>query len=380
MKDCQLQNNTDINHALGEYDLENHMLSYNDFIPKIYNYCISLGFERDKIMPSRAFCSDENQGYPIILMAKHFGTFPFNHGRVGGVLDTVRHASHASHGRDMFIIQASHVGYNPDNHSFGHYRRVCTEHNDFSLSCGKLASVIEWFQHEYEFAKNTVFLQKVDGKNYVVIDNQLMDRKIDMGLLLRLDSLIEKSRNEYTPFRSYSTSKCFPASSELSHLFKNLEGKRPIGDDLLPEYFCFKRELDPLMQSVNVVEHNLLPYMPWIVSSKSPLLSAAKVHVQVEFDRTFRTIIKEPAYQNKRLVYIAGVNIDISPEPDQVFPTTLFVPWAMYMQTETGEHNIFEQDQVIDILKDQPGENPDQIDLDEVISMMDNTKTIKIEE
>ena len=74
MKDCQLQNNTDINHALGEYDLENHMLSYNEFIPKMYNYCISLGFERDKIMPSRAFCSDENQGYPIILMAKHFGT------------------------------------------------------------------------------------------------------------------------------------------------------------------------------------------------------------------------------------------------------------------------------------------------------------------
>jgi hypothetical protein len=74
------------------------------------------------------------------------------------------------------------------------------------------------------------------------------------------------------------------------------------------------------------------------------------------------------------------VNIDISPEPDQVFPTTLFVPWAMYMQTETGEHNIFEQDQVIEILKDQPGENPDQIDLDEVISMMDNTKTVNIEE
>jgi hypothetical protein len=52
----------------------------------------------------------------------------------------------------------------------------------------------------------------------------------------------------------------------------------------------------------------------------------------------------------------------------------------MYMQTETGEHNIFEQDQVIEILKDQPGENPDQIDLDEVISMMDNTKTVNIEE
>jgi len=380
MNHCSLQNSTDIKYTLGEYDIESHMLSYNEFIPRIYNYCKSLGFEMNKIMPSRAFCSDENQGYPIILMAKHFGIFPFNHGRVGGVMATVRHAPHASHGEDMFIIQASHVGYIPEDHSFGQYRRIRTEHEDHSLSCGKMASVIEWYQHEYEFAKNTVFLQKLDGENFIVIDNQLIDKRIEEGLLLRMNRLADNSNGDFIPHHSYSTSKCYKASSAISHLFDQLEGKRPIGDDLLPEYFCFKRELESIIEGVNMVEHNLQAYMPWIVCSNSPLLTAAKVNVQVEFDRTFRTIVKEKAYHGRHLVYIAGLNIDISPDVDQIFPTTMFVPWAMYVQTPDGKHEIIEQQGIVEILEQQSTENPDQIDLDEVISMMEHSKAVKVEE
>jgi len=54
------------------------MMRYSLFVPRLYNLCRSLGFEAGNIMPSRAFCSDENQGFPIILIAKHFGAFPFN--------------------------------------------------------------------------------------------------------------------------------------------------------------------------------------------------------------------------------------------------------------------------------------------------------------
>jgi hypothetical protein len=201
-----------------------------------------------------------------------------------------------------------------------------------------------------------------------------------MGLILRMDLLAEKTGNEFIPYRSYSTSKCYKASKQIAHLFNDLEDKRAIGEDLLPEYFCYKQELDPVIEGVNMVEHNLFPYMPWIVCSKSPLLTAAKVNVQAEFDRTFRTIVKEKAYHNKRLVYISGLNIDISPDKDQVFPTTMFVPWAMYVQTGDGEHKIIEQNHVLDILKSQPIENPDQIDLDEVINMMEKSKAVKVEE
>ena len=49
-----------------------------------------------------------------ILITKHFGTFPFNHGRVGGVIATDRHGPHSEHGKDLLIIHASHVGYDQE--------------------------------------------------------------------------------------------------------------------------------------------------------------------------------------------------------------------------------------------------------------------------
>ena len=72
-------------YSMGDYHITGHMMRYSAFVPRLYNLCKSQGFEPGRIMPSRAFCSDENQGYPIILMAKHFGIFPFDHGRVGGL-------------------------------------------------------------------------------------------------------------------------------------------------------------------------------------------------------------------------------------------------------------------------------------------------------
>jgi hypothetical protein len=58
-----------------------YAMRYSLFVLRLYNLCRLLGFERERMMPSRAFCSDESQGYPVILIAQHFGTFPFDHGR-----------------------------------------------------------------------------------------------------------------------------------------------------------------------------------------------------------------------------------------------------------------------------------------------------------
>ena len=116
--------NTDIRRTLGDFHIEGVIFRYSRFMPKLYNWCKSLAFEAGKIVPSRAFCSDKSQGYPIILIAKHFGVFPFNHGRVGGIVSTGRHGTHAAHGKDMLIIQASHVGYDPQTGTFGTYRRL----------------------------------------------------------------------------------------------------------------------------------------------------------------------------------------------------------------------------------------------------------------
>ena len=82
---------TNMVEPVGGFQMQGMMMRYNLFMPRLYNWCLSLGFKPGKIMPSRAFCSDESQGYPIIIIAKHFGTFPFNHRRVGGIVATDRH-------------------------------------------------------------------------------------------------------------------------------------------------------------------------------------------------------------------------------------------------------------------------------------------------
>ena len=48
-------------------------LKYSHFCPMLFNWCVSLGFDKSKVLPSVAFCSDESQGYPTMVIAKHFG-------------------------------------------------------------------------------------------------------------------------------------------------------------------------------------------------------------------------------------------------------------------------------------------------------------------
>ena len=79
--------NTKMHSIVRDFRID-QMMRYSLFVPRLYNLCRSLGFEAGNIMPSRAVCSDENQVFPIILITKHFGAFPFNHGRAGGIVAT----------------------------------------------------------------------------------------------------------------------------------------------------------------------------------------------------------------------------------------------------------------------------------------------------
>lgn len=372
------KSNADISHVLGEFKLENRLFRYSSFVPRLYNYCKSLGFEPGKIMPSRAFCSDESQGYPIILISKHFGTFPFNHGVVGGVVATDRHGPHAEHGKDMVIINASHVGYDPELKEFGVYRRMCTEHNEMSDSCGKVGNVVEWYTEEYKFAINNIHIHHKNDEMLLVIDNQLLDMDRKEGLFIHVDKLIKSDNDEIKPVHSYSTSKSFRLHDGLVDYFKGSKDGQVIGDGLKPEYFYFKREIKGDVEGQSHIENNLLRVMPWIVSNESPLLVAAMINTQVEFDRTFRTIAKEKGYRGKRVVYIAGLNIDISPQEGQTFPLTKFVPWAAFVQSADGHQFTLEQDELYQILAQQSDENPDKINMDEAIRIMESVKEVKI--
>jgi len=359
------------------------MMRYSQFVPRLYNLCKSLGFEAGNIMPSRAFCSDENQGYPIILITKHFGTFPFNHGMVGGIVATDRHGPHAHHGKDLVIIQASHVGYDPDTRAFGSYRRIQTADDESTVTCGKVGAVIDWYQGEYRFAQDNIYLGR-EGDDYLItIDNQLLKENREEGLFLNLDAMVKCDGGNPVPVQMHSTSRSYRACPSFTnalpaHAWPDNDRER-IGRYLAPELFSYRRIVDGDIEGRSHLEQNLLNPMPWIVSSAEPMLVAAKVNTQAEFDRAFRTIVREEEYRHKNVLFISCINIDISPREGQLFPLTKCVPWAACIQGVDGEHRTLEQAEIVALLKEQSTENPDQINLEDAIQEMEKVKEIKIE-
>ena len=359
------------------------MMRYSSFVPRLYNLCRSLGFTPGKIMPSRAFCSDENQGYPIILIAKHFGAFPFNHGMVGGVVATNRHAPHSHHGKDLVIIHASHVGYDPVSQTFGSYRRIQTENNDSSPTCGNICAVVDWYTEEYRFACDNIYLRG-DGADYqIAIDNQLLNERRQEGLFLNLERFLAHSATGiYDIVRTHSTAKSYRLTeAAIERLgrehFTAGKGQR-IGARLPADWFEYRRELPDLIEGQQHMDRNLLRVMPQIVTSPAPALTAAQVNTQVEYDRAFRTIAKSHAYQAQKILLISGLNIDVSPAPDQMFPLTKFLPWASFYKDEAGTTQSWEQAELVELLRAQSAENPYQIDLEAAIAAMGEMQEVKV--
>lgn len=367
--------------VIGDFRIDN-MMRYSLFVPRLYNLCKSLGFEAGKIMPSRAFCSDESQGFPIILITKHFGTFPFNHGMVGGIVATDRHGPHADHGKDLVIIQASHVGYDPDTRTFGTYCRLQTAANESSDSCGKIGDVLNWYLDEYDFARENMFFSRSGDEYIVTIDNQLLNEGRSEGLFLNLDRIVRQEHGNLQPVRTLSTARSYHAADMLVEMLPaeiwTTGSETPVGDHLVPELFRFKRDIGGDIEGRSHLEQNLLHPMPWIVTSDSPLLVAAQVNTQAEFDRAFRSIVKEKRYRDKRMVFISCLNIDISPREGQTFPLTKCVPWAAYIQDGKGHHYTLEQSELTEQLTAQSTDNPDQIDLEDAIRQMEEEQEIRI--
>jgi hypothetical protein len=373
-----------ISSALQSFRLDGHMLCYNNFVPKLYNWCLSLGFTPGKIMPSRAFCSDESQGFPIILIAKHFGAFPFNHGRVGGIVSIDRHGPHADHGKDLLLLQASHVGYDPASAEFGLYRRLFSEHEYSSCSCGKIGRIIERYMTDYKYACENIRLLRHNGQPALLIDYQLIVTPRNQGLFLIFEHLVNGAVDENlpSPLSTRSTGHIFPASRLLiTRVGEDAwpqEGSVAIGKHLSADDFYFQHQsghLDPLQDQL---QHNLLAPMPWILTSPHPLLTAACANTLVEFDRTYRSLVQNPAMNGRNLLFLAGVNIDISPNPGEQFPLTKFAPWAAYLQRADGTREILEQDELLERLGAASNKNPAQIDLERAIETMASKREVNV--
>lgn len=368
---------------LAPFKVDGFAIPYAEFAPKLFNLCMTLGFRKGLIMPSRAFCSDENQGWPIILLTKHFGTFPFNHGRVGGVVAIDRHGPHAHHGEDSVIVQASHVGYDPHTGAYGKCTRPKMAGTCISDSCGKITHVITPYLEQYQFAKERIFLHRDDKGNYLItVKNSFIDfdsHPVKNGLVLNLENIVKTSENgKIFPVAAISTSQTYEVSEEFrkridatDYVWKSGEGES-IGAKLTEDLFYFREDFHETDESI-LLERNLIEFMPIIVTSRNPQLRAAKINIQLEFARTVESIRRGSEYAGKNLLYVAGLNIDIS-EFDGHPATTYFVPWSAHIQLKDGTPAEYihplEQEAIHALLMEQDSVNPEQADLKEQIGRM----------
>jgi hypothetical protein len=107
-------------------------------------------------------------------------------------------------------------------------------------------------------------------------------------------------------------------------------------------------------------------------------LTAACANTLAEFERTYRSLLQSPSMHGKNLLFLAGLNIDISPDHGEEFPQTKFVPWAAFLQRSDGSQEIFEQDELLRRLRAAPSSNPTQLDLEQAIQAMANKREISV--
>lgn len=378
----------------GNFSVEYAMMGYRTFVPRLFNWCTkTLGMTYGNIMPSLGFCSDENQGYPTIIVTKHFGTYPFNHGYIGGIMALDRHGPHAAHGEDLVIIHAPHVGYDPLTQKFGQYRRrqVKDPVKQLSSCCGKIAGVLKPYKDEYAQMLGRIWFKiDDDGRILVSLTNTIVEKDASShGIFMNKEKML---RDPSRPLTRQSTSSIFEASAEFSASLKaalregrgslpppseetapwqKLSSHPVLKKSLAPEFFYFKSR--PLEGERNRLERELLPVMPQVLTTAwDPELSAAMICTQNEFDRTVHSIRQEKAYAGRNLLLISGLNIDMSPPEDlkEPFPSTYFLPWASYYQTTSGVKKILEQEDTVRMLYDHSIENDDAIDMEVSINQL----------
>lgn len=102
------------------------------------------------------------------------------------------------------------------------------------------------------------------------------------------------------------------------------------------------------------------------------------MNTQAGFDRTFRTAVKAKDYRNRKLLFTSCINIDISPQEDQLFPLTGRVPWAACLQNGEGGSRAMEPPGSVDQPLLQSTGNPGQVDLEAAIRQMIEARVIRI--
>lgn len=347
--------------------MEGMSLDYSDFVPRLYNFCHSAGLARRKLSLGTAFCADQDQGRAALLLTKHFGAYPIEIGSADATLALRDAEKWMGRSNDIVLLQAGHVLNISTTTFHAGSSRSLTEPGEPPSGCGALTRVLAWYLREYQDALSHVRFHLVHGRRLVEIDTVLLERNGRDGLCLSLDRLAEKA-----PSGSFKTN----FESDLKVTFhanislpaKLFEGENTRSCKVLdPEWFSFNTSESKVEMALKCAEVNLRDQMPYIVSAQDPLFTAAEINIQKEFDANAQRIRVSSAAKGKRLVYLAGINVEAPYRGGKHLSETEFLPWQVYIQDDEGKCEVLNQVAFMRRLREVSPVNPDTINLDKVL-------------
>lgn len=271
-------------------------------------------------LPAIWQCSDESQSIKKALLGYVYNCPTFNLGRVGALLDPLRLATAAHHGKDLVIFGGSHIGAE-ESAGFGYIRRVSGQH---APCCGMLGRVLEEYLRIYRRATQLIKVFRQDAQYRIEIPYKYLFTKPqaeNARIVLKLDRLIEgPDLKEGTLGKVYRLHPGFAERREEA--LNALSGQpQPIGGLLGREHFVFRKKLDrDSHEPQTMLEVSVFDFLPDIVSSPFPHRRLCNINTWRQFHRIASYITDGFDGSDCSIFVLAGLTIDHSIRHNTVIP------------------------------------------------------------
>lgn len=312
--------------------INGRLIPYAEFIPRLKNYCLSLGFNKTFSM-TLADLPMQKSDDPC----RPTENFP------------------GSTEQDAVVILSTKVPYEPSWGVYGGLPRPLIHERTDCRTEGTVSHFIAPYLVQYQFAQNHIYLScKEVGTYLVTLPADLIGEgitKSGKNLKIRLDKFTEPDEDgHFVPVMTADSFVSFPLSDQFllylhDHHFSWKKGKiQRIGALLTADLFAFKEIAQSTSGNGNsgndgsrsTFIKTLLPAMNRIVTHTNPQLRAAVIHLKNEFTRLVDEILNTQGQRNAaNMLCIAGLAIDVAPFKGR--GERYFVPWAAYWHQGGGQ-------------------------------------------
>lgn len=307
--------------------IRGRMISSREFLPRLKNYCLSLGFRK-----------------PIVLAPEPSVALDMLSDDTADAIFAVKNV--ICSGNDSVTLLAARVAYNPNWGVYGGLPRPLIHETSDCRTKGTIANFIAPYLAQYHFAQNHIYLACHETDQYLVtLPSDLINSgqgNAGQKLKILVDKMVElDEQGHYSPHSVSGSLVSFRLSAQFLHLLKENNfpwstlKKQRIGKFLIPDLFVFEDTRQANGKDGNssrngrrrTFAETLQPVINHIITDAHPQLLAAMIHLQSEFSHAVDEMQHSSAEKDsENLLCIAALDIDLGSFGER--GKRYFVPWA----------------------------------------------------